>query len=457
MKDDKYLAKIAELTPRKIVEELNKYIVGQLEAKKAVAIALRNRYRRQLIPEELREEVTPKNIIMIGPTGVGKTEIARRLAQLVKAPFIKVEATKYTEIGYYGRDVESMIRDLVNVSINMVRAQALKEIEKKVDEIVEEKILELLFPNHKKRLEDLIKDEEKKARTAKIKESLRSKLRAGELDNKIVELKVEETSIAFMQAFTPAGLEEVGLDLQDAFGNLFKPRIKTKKMSVREAKAVIKMKEADKLLDKDKIIKEGLSLAENHGIVFIDEIDKIVSSGKMYGPDISREGVQRDLLPIVEGTTVHTRYGSINTSHILFIAAGAFHTHKPTDLIPELQGRFPIRVELSSLGKSDFIKILTEPKNALIKQYKALLETEGITLDFTGDAIEEIASFTEQANTVMQNIGARRLYTVMEKLIEDISFNAPENVPKNITIDKEFVRKALVSIIEKEDLRKYML
>lgn len=441
------------LTPRKIVEALDKYIIGQHEAKKCVAIAIRNRWRRQQLSPELRDEVLPKNIIMIGPTGVGKTEIARRLASMGHAPFIKVEATRYTEVGYHGRDVESMVRDLVEFSINMVKMEWMKEVGKKAEKYAEEGILDLLLPgSHNKE-----KESEEKEKRVRTREKFREKLHNGELAHRMVEIKIEEKFVPMMQIMTGQGMEELGMDLQNMFNSMLSGKNKVKKVTVEEAKQILEAQEAEKLIDKEKLTKEALWRAENLGLIFIDEIDKIAGSEKTHGPDVSREGVQRDLLPIVEGSTVFTRYGLVNTDHILFIASGAFHVSKPSDLIPELQGRFPLRVELSSLNKNDFIRILTEPKNALIKQYKELLKTEKVELDFKEDAIDEIAEIAFKVNESTQNIGARRLQTVMEKLVEDISFEAPDKPDVTIIIDKEYVRQKLQNIVENEDLSRYVL
>ncbi len=442
------------LTPKRIIEELNKYIIGQEEAKKAVAVAVRNRFRRQRLPAELRDEIAPKNILMIGPTGVGKTEIARRLSQLVKAPFLKVEATKYTEIGYYGRNVDSMIRDLVEIAIGMVRKEEIEKVTKNINKIVDEKILDLLLPNSKKKSNLSLEEKEKLKEARAI---LKEKLRSGQLEDKTVDIEIEEKSVAFIQAFTPAGLEEMGFDFPEAFSNLFPSKKKTKSVSIKEARKLLEIQETEKQLDKGKIIEDALKRAQNQGIIFIDEIDKIVGSGKSVGPDVSREGVQRDLLPIIEGCSVSTRYGVVRTDHILFITAGAFSHSKPSDLIPELQGRLPIRVELKSLKKDDFLQILTQPKNALLLQYKALLEVEGIELEYTQEAIEKIAEYAEYVNNTTQNIGARRLHTVTEKLLEDYLFQAPDIEEKRITITAEIVEKKLKSLVEKEDLRQYML
>ena len=442
-----------ELTPRKIVEELDKYIIGQKNAKRSVAIAIRNRWRRHQLSDELREEVLPKNIIMIGPTGVGKTEIARRMASLVKAPFLKVEASKYTEVGYHGRDVETMIRDITEIGVNMVKSEMIKGVQKKAEKAAEEKLLNLLLPAVSKNADKSSpEDEEQRATT---REKLRKKLHAGELSNRTVELTVSEKPYV-LQGFV-AGIEEIGMDFQNMLEKMVPPRAQVRKVSVAEAKRILTHEEAEKLIDKEKVIQEAIQRTENFGILFIDEIDKIAGRESSHGPDVSREGVQRDLLPIVDGTTVHTRYGIVKTDRILFIAAGAFHVSKPSDLIPELQGRFPIRVELEDLGKEEFLRILTEPKNALIKQYKALLETEGVKVCFESDAIEAIAEIAVQVNTHTQNIGARRLHTVMEKLVEEYSFDASDMDGANIVIDAKYVHKKLQAIAKDEDLSRYIL
>ncbi len=439
------------LTPREIMEELNRYIVGQEKAKRAVAIALRNRWRRQMIPKELRDEVAPKNIIMIGPTGVGKTEIARRLAKLANAPFLKVEATKFTEVGYVGRDVESMIRDLTELAVNMVRKEEQEKVMEKARQISEERIIDLLLPHRRS------ENPEDHVLRSDSREKLRQKLLQGQLDEKFVELEVPEKTIPVVEIFAAQGLEDLDAQLRELFSNILPKKTKKRKMKVKEAFEYLVQEESKKLIDMDKVVKEAIERVEQSGIIFIDEIDKIASRDKTYGPDVSREGVQRDILPIVEGTTVTTKYGMVRTDHILFIAAGAFHMSKPSDLIPELQGRFPIRVNLDPLTKEDFFRILTEPENALIKQYKELLRTENVELNFETDAIYEIAEIAQKINEMTENIGARRLYTVMEKLLEDISFYAPEMAGQKIVITKNYVREKLAEYLEKEDLSRYIL
>jgi len=435
-----------ELTPVEIVDELDKYIIGQKEAKRAVAIAMRNRYRRIKLPPELKEEVCPKNIIMIGPTGVGKTEISRRVAQLSDFPFLKVEATKFTEVGYVGRDVESMIRDLVNITVNMVKAKEHEGVKDKAAHFVEERLLSLLLPGN-------IKQNAK----GETKEKLRALLKEGKMEKRMVEIEAKEPFIS-LEVFAMPGMESmIDQGLFDNLSNILPGKRKKKRVSVEEARRILLYEETEKLIDQEKVIKEAIRKVEEEGIIFLDELDKIASNGKeSYGPDISREGVQRDLLPIVEGCTVMTRHGPVRTNHILFIAAGTFASSKPSDLIPELQGRFPIRVELSPLKKEDFKLILTQPKNALIKQYKALLETEGIELSFTEDAIDEMAEITASVNEKTEDIGARRLYTIMEKLLEEVSFQAP-NIPKKVTIDRNYIREKLEKIVEDKDLSQYIL
>ena len=442
-----------ELTPRKIVEELDKYIIGQKNAKRAVAIAIRNRWRRQQLSDELREEVLPKNIIMIGPTGVGKTEIARRMAALVKAPFLKVEASKYTEVGYHGRDVESMIRDITEIGVNMVKAEMIQNVQEKAEKMAEERLLDLLLPPVPKSTEPSnVEAEEQRLST---REKFRKKLQDGEIANRTVEITTHEKPY-ILQGIV-AGGEEIGMDFQNMLEKVIPPRAQARKVSVAEAKRILLQEEAEKLIDKEKVMQEAIRRTELFGIIFIDEIDKIAGRESTRGPDVSREGVQRDLLPIVDGTTVNTRYGMVKTDRILFIAAGAFHVSKPSDLIPELQGRFPIRVELEDLGKEEFLRILTEPKNALIKQYKALLETEGIKVQFENDAIEAIADIAVQVNKRTQNIGARRLHTVMEKLVEDASFDAPDMDGAEVIIDAKYVQDKLQAIAKDEDLSRYIL
>ena len=445
------------LTPKNIVKELDKYIIGQKEAKRAVAIALRNRWRRQRLPAKLRDEVAPKNIIMIGPTGVGKTEIARRLAQLAQAPFLKVEASKYTEVGYVGRDVESMVRDLTNVAVHTVRMEMMKRVREKAKELAEERLLDILLPLP--RTSPSERDDEKNERVEKARkarEKLRAKLRNKELEDRLVEIQMAEKFVPMIEIFSSAGAEQLGMNFQDMLGDMFPKRLRKRKVPIKEARQIITEEEAQKLIDRDKVIEEALRRVENSGIIFIDEIDKIAGGG-INKADVSREGVQRDLLPIVEGTTVTTRYGAVKTDHILFIAAGTFHDVSPSDLIPELQGRFPIRVELKRLNQKDFERILTEPKNALIKQSQALMKTEGVDLVFEEEAIKEIASLAFLVNERTEDIGARRLHTVMEKLLEEISFEAPYMKGKSFTITAKYVRERLKDIVESEDLSRYIL
>jgi ATP-dependent HslUV protease ATP-binding subunit HslU len=439
------------LIPRAILEELNRFIVGQEKAKRAVAIALRNRWRRQMVSDALRDEIAPKNIIMIGPTGVGKTEIARRLAKLANAPFLKIEATKFTEVGYVGRDVESMIRDLTELSITMVKKEEQERVMEKARELAEERILDLLVsPRKAPRAEEEPSED-------LTREKMRGFFKDGRLNGKSVEIDVPERSHPIIEIFSSQGMEEMDMQLRDMFGNLMPKKTKKRKIKVAEAYELLIQEESKKLIDMDKVVSDAINRVEQAGIIFLDEIDKIASRDQAHGPDVSREGVQRDILPIVEGTTVTTKYGMVKTDHILFIAAGAFHMSKPSDLIPELQGRFPIRVELTALTKEDFFKILTEPENALIKQYEALLETEGVALHFTKDGIEEIASIAQRINEMTENIGARRLYTVMEKLLDGVSFDAPEMVDKKVSITREYVSERLGEFLEKEDLSRYIL
>jgi ATP-dependent HslUV protease ATP-binding subunit HslU len=436
-----------ELTPREIVGELDKYVVGQAEAKRSVAIALRNRVRRQKLEPEMADDVMPKNILMMGPTGVGKTEIARRLAKLASSPFLKVEASKFTEVGYVGRDVEAMIRDLVDIAIDMVREERLDEVAERAERNAEERVLDLLMPPQEPAGSA---DSQHRSR-----EKMREKLRAGKLDDRIIEIEVRERMPVF--EFTANGLEEMDINLKDVLPGLFGNRTKKRNMRVAEALEYLVQEEEQKLIDMEQVTRSALERVERSGIIFLDEIDKIAGREGGHGPDVSREGVQRDILPIVEGTTINTRHGFVRTDHILFIAAGAFHVSKPSDLIPELQGRFPIRVELKSLNIEDFIRILREPKNALVKQYAALLETEGIKLSFTDDAIEEIARLAAHVNDVNENIGARRLHTIMEKLLEEISFNAPDLRKKTIRVDAAYVRQQLADIVKDQDLSRYIL
>ncbi|HLL02824.1 MAG TPA: ATP-dependent protease ATPase subunit HslU [Myxococcaceae bacterium] len=458
--------KMPAFTPREVVSELDRYIVGQNAAKRAVAIALRNRWRRQRVSDELREEIHPKNIIMIGPTGVGKTEIARRLAKLAQAPFVKVEASKFTEVGYVGRDVESMVRDLVEAAIALVREEETEKVKPRALEQAEDRLMELLSGNAPKApssppfgfapppppAPSRLGDHER--------EKLRAQLRAGTLDDQYVEVETSDSNPTFMRNFTGHGMEEVGVNLQDLFKNLpGMSRTKRRRVRVPEALQLLQQEEASKLVDNDRVTREALARAESSGIIFIDEIDKIASreGGKGQGPDVSREGVQRDILPIVEGSTITTKYGQVKTDHMLFIAAGAFHVSKPSDLIPELQGRFPIRVELEPLSGDDLVRILREPKNSLIRQYTALLQTEGVELNFTEDSVVEIARIAQVANERTQNIGARRLHTVLERLLDEVSFTASEMGPKALNIDAAYVRERLASIVQDEDLSRYIL
>jgi ATP-dependent HslUV protease ATP-binding subunit HslU len=457
-------AALDELTPREIVAELDKHVIGQKDAKRAVAIALRNRMRRQKLPEDMADEVMPKNILMIGPTGVGKTEIARRLAKLANSPFLKVEASKFTEVGYVGRDVESMIRDLVEIAIENVREEKLEDVADKAELNAEERLLDILLPpvpaprsestGQGILLEGTTSSGESSSRT---REKLRQQLREGKLDDRTVEIDVRERSFPAFEIITNQGTEEMDVNIKDMLPNIFGQRTKKRKMKVNEAFEYLIQEEEQRLIDMDQVTRMAIDRVEDSGIIFLDEVDKIAGREGGHGPDVSREGVQRDILPIVEGTTVNTRYGMVRTDHILFIAAGAFHVSKPSDLIPELQGRFPIRVELQSLTMEDFIRILTEPKSSLTKQYTALLETEGVKLEFTREALEEVAHFAFRVNEGTENIGARRLHTIMERVLDEISFSAPDKKGEQITIDAEYVRKMLSDIVKDQDLSRYIL
>ncbi len=452
-----------DLTPMEIVKELDRYIIGQDKAKKAVAIALRNRIRRQRLAEELREEVSPKNIIMIGPTGVGKTEIARRLSNLANVPFLKIEATKFTEVGYVGRDVESMVRDLTAMTVNLVKQDAMKKIEKEAMDLVEGKILDILLPIPKTKKKKKVDTEEEDTAAQEMekiqnsREKLREKLKRGELENRMIEIDTKDASMPMFEIFAGSGMEGLDMGLSDALSTMLPQKVKKRKVTIVEARRILINEESQKLIDMEDILKDAINRIENQGIIFLDELDKVVSTGaRSNGPDVSREGVQRDLLPIVEGTTVTTRYGPVRTNHILFIAAGTFHDAKPADMIPELQGRFPIRVELSSLTRENFIQILTEPQNAIIKQYVALLGTEGVDLQFQEDAIHEIALLASTVNENTEDIGARRLHTIMEKVVENISFETPPRTG-TVVIDAEYVRSMLSEIIKDKDLSRYIL
>ncbi|NPV71227.1 MAG: ATP-dependent protease ATPase subunit HslU [Firmicutes bacterium] len=463
----------SELTPRRIVEELDKYVVGQAKAKRSVAIALRNRIRRHNVPLELRDEIVPKNILMIGPTGVGKTEIARRLARLVHAPFVKVEATKFTEVGYVGRDVDAMVRDLVESSVRMTRAERMEEVKDKAAALGEERLLDILVPipsresgprnpfeaifGGQRAREPDEEFEQRVSEARRARDEVRELLSAGEIEDRLVDVEVDDSATPLIEVFDGSGIQEMGVNLQDVFGGLLPRKKKRRKIPVAEARKVLAQEEAQKLIDMDAVISEAVQRAEEMGIVFIDEMDKIAGREKGLGPDVSREGVQRDILPIVEGSTVMTKYGPVKTDHVLFIAAGAFHVSKPSDLIPELQGRFPIRVELEALGREDFKRILTEPENALTKQYQALLASDGVTLRFTPDGVDEIADMATRVNEQAENIGARRLHTVMEKLLEDLSFDAPGAGPRSVVIDRNYVRARLSDIVANADISRYIL
>lgn len=461
------------MTPKEIVAELDKYIIGQGEAKRCVAIALRNRWRRQQVPKELRDEIAPKNIIMIGPTGVGKTEISRRLAKLAQAPFLKIEASKFTEVGYVGRDVESMIRDLTELGVNMERREEEEKVKGKARDLTEERVLDLLLPpsppapSASPALPGAIEAVEESVEAAeeptasdavhKTRERLRKLLREGKLDERLVDIEVSERAFPVVEVFSTAGLEEVDFNIKDMLSGLFPKKTKRRKVKVPEAVEILVEEEAQKLIDMDKVVKQAIQRVEQSGIIFFDELDKIASREQSYGPDVSREGVQRDILPIVEGTTVMTKYGMVRTDHILFIAAGAFYVSKPSDLIPELQGRFPIRVELEPLGKEEFVRILTEPQNALITQYVELMKTEEVQLSFAREAIEEIAETAAKINERMEDIGARRLYTIMERLLDEVSFDAPDLSGQEIVIDAGYVKKKLEEFLKDEDLSRYIL
>ena len=455
------------LTPRQIVEKLDQYIIGQGDAKRAVAIALRNRWRRQNVAKELAEEISPKNIIMIGPTGVGKTEIARRLAKLDNSPFLKVEASKFTEVGYVGRDVESMIRDLVELSVNMVKSEEQENVKARAAELAEERLLDILLPPKpvEKKVEDMLSDKppetdetDQMFQQDTTREKIRRLLREGKLGSRSVTVEIQDVrSGPMIEVFSSSGVEDMGLNIKEMFGNIFPQKKKERKVKVPEALEILTQEEAQRLVDMDKVMKNAIERVEQSGIIFLDEIDKIVGSNGAHGPDVSREGVQRDLLPIVEGSNVNTRYGMVKTDHILFIAAGAFSASKPSDLVPELQGRFPIRVELDSLGKEEFIRILTEPHNALIRQYVEMMATEDVKVIFQDNAIAEIAEVATVVNEKTENIGARRLYTIMETLLDEISFDAPDMTEKEVVIDAEYVRQKLNDIVEDEDLSRYIL
>ncbi|AWI14170.1 MULTISPECIES: HslU--HslV peptidase ATPase subunit [Bacillaceae] len=469
------MKKSIELTPRQIVERLDQFIVGQTAAKRAVAIALRNRYRRSLLPDKIRDEIIPKNILMIGPTGVGKTEIARRIAKLVKAPFVKVEATKFTEVGYVGRDVESMVRDLVETSVRLVKQEMMLQVKEKAEENANNRLVDILVPSGKKETnfknpfemlfgnssqpnqEEQLKNDSDELNRAEKRRLIREKLANGELEEEIVTIEIEEQQPSMFDMFQGTGIEQMGMNMQDALTSLLPKKKKKRKLPVKDARKILINEEANKLIDMDEVIQEAIFRAEQTGIIFIDEIDKITSKSSNNSADVSREGVQRDILPIVEGSTVVTKYGPVKTDHILFIAAGAFHTAKPSDLIPELQGRFPIRVELNKLLIEDFIRILVEPNNAIIKQYVALLETEGIKIEFSDDAIHRIAEVAFEVNQQTDNIGARRLHTIMEKLLEDLSFEAPEISLEKIVINAQYVDEKLEVIVKDKDLSRFIL
>jgi ATP-dependent HslUV protease ATP-binding subunit HslU len=447
---------VKDLTPKEIVSELDKYIVGQKNAKKSVAIALRNRWRRQRLSDEMREEVVPNNIILIGSTGVGKTEIARRLANLADAPFIKIEASKFTEVGYVGRDVESIVRDLMDIAVSMVQSEMEKTVSEEAENLANERLLDLLFPTNGAP-KTASEDPEVAERQQRTRDKLRNKLMAGKFEDKVVEIDVSSEGMPMMQVFGPVGLEEMGMNLQEIFGSAIPKKRKQRRTIVSEARRILAMEEVTKLIDHEEALREARSRVENSGIVFLDEIDKVVGGNTGAGPDVSREGVQRDILPIIEGSNVITKYGVVRTDHVLFIAAGAFHVSKPSDMIPELQGRFPIRVEMDTLNSDDFVKILTHPQNALIKQYTALMETEGVKLKFTKGAINAIAQIATEVNEAMENIGARRLHTIMTTLLEDILFEKSEVASESVSITKEMVVGQLSKIVQDQDLSRYIL
>ena len=447
----------AELTPQQIVAELDKYIIGQKAAKKAVAIALRNRFRRRKLPPALADEIAPKNILMIGPTGVGKTEISRRLAKLTSSPFLKIEASKFTEVGYVGRDVESMIRDLVRISVDLVKQEEIAAIEGKARAAVEERLLDLLLPPARKREEEPGESAEPGPGPVETREKLRAQLRDGLLEDRWVEMEVKEKTTPPLEVVSNAGVEEIGFQIQDFLPGFLGGRTKRRRVKIKEARELLLEEEEKRLVDMDQVSRLAIERVEQSGIIFLDEVDKVAGRESGRGPDVSREGVQRDLLPIIEGTTVNTRFGLVRTDHILFIGAGAFHVSKPSDLIPELQGRFPIRVELTPLAKDDFVRILTEPENALIRQYEALMATEGVTVSFSPDAVDEIADIAEKVNADAENIGARRLHTVVEKVMEDVSFAAPDIAPKSLRIDRAYVQEHLKDILVSQDLRRFIL
>jgi len=454
-------------TPSQIVKELDKYIIGQTEAKRAVAIALRNRWRRQQVKDFLREEIMPNNIILIGPTGVGKTEIARRISKLSQAPFVKVEASKFTEVGYVGRDVESMVRDLVEVGVNLVKSEKAFEVQAKAEELADERILDILIPPVKKTKQiantenenqNIEVEESESYQNQKTREWMKAKLKSGEMNDKMIEFDSQTQASIGMQVLGPFGMDDMGINIQEIMGNIMPKKKKKRKTTIKEARQFMAQEEAQKLIDMEAVQKEAIERVENSGIIFIDEIDKVAGGGKSQGPDVSREGVQRDLLPIVEGSNVNTKYGVVKTDHILFVASGAFHVSKPSDLIPELQGRFPIRVELNSLTEDDFVQILTTPQNALLKQYNALLETEGVKLNFTKDGIREIARIATEVNEQVENIGARRLHTILTTLLDEILFDVPDKIPSDtVKIDAKFVKNKLEKIVKDRDLSKFIL